>query len=397
MENALPTCQMLFLKGLLLADNSSIDAFWIDTLCIPVEEPHRRLAIKEMRATYQHAAKVIVVDRDVLKTGRGRDFLRSQSLLLSDWMTRLWTLQEGLLADRKLHVAFADGVMQLRNLLRRRNTSEKLEDFLVWEQLFPRLIQDLSLGRSQTGPDDADFLPARSISDALLLITSSMHRRTTTKSPDEAICLATLMDMNLDTFSYQPSLEDVLSRVDSLPQDILFAPGPRSQQQSFGWCAQSFLNSTYVRYKMGSRIARLGNLGILVEQQVTLMDNDAGSRRNVIQTEEAPHHIFIVRSEDGADLLSFRISTDGSLNAQRFAYFADGPLAIVHQPPYLGLSSTEGILVGSIDVAEGVLTSKYISRIHTSTGTVVDLDHAADSRVIYLTGKGTTEKSIWVN
>jgi len=77
--------------------------FWMDTLCIPVgdaERDVRLMAINQMASIYAAAVQVLVLDAELLQcevnTSTATETLAR--IACSAWMTRSWTLQEGVLA-----------------------------------------------------------------------------------------------------------------------------------------------------------------------------------------------------------------------------------------------------------------------------------------------------------
>jgi hypothetical protein len=119
--------------------------FWLDTLCVPMDEEHidvRQQAIDQMDLVYAGASKVLVLDselqqinvekQEILVPRHGLSessgFLkaleapRKKSLLLiaasifrSQWMSRAWTLQEGFLA-RDCVLQLHNGTVEIRHL-----------------------------------------------------------------------------------------------------------------------------------------------------------------------------------------------------------------------------------------------------------------------------------------
>ena len=134
-ENALPKCQLRHLEQLISelpqynqtfssedvpfdervwrdplpyrrlepADQRSDDQpryFWVDTLCVPLE-PHRlrKEAIKNMRAVYSRATRVLVLDSALMQsTMDSCEEEKLARITVSTWIRRLWTLQEAALA-----------------------------------------------------------------------------------------------------------------------------------------------------------------------------------------------------------------------------------------------------------------------------------------------------------
>ena len=97
--------------------NSAPLYFWMDTPCVPpYNKAQRKAAIKNMRAVYNRANRVFVLDADLLVTKGTRNSLSDQEFLAritaSSWVRRYWTLQEALLA-RKLVFELADEAIQI--------------------------------------------------------------------------------------------------------------------------------------------------------------------------------------------------------------------------------------------------------------------------------------------
>jgi len=94
--------------------------FWMDTLCVPVGEAQkdlRRMAILQMRDIYEGADRVLVLDDRVQKLSLTNSPFcdRAVGLIISNWQSRIWTLQEGIMAQQ-LFIQFSDGVCTLREL-----------------------------------------------------------------------------------------------------------------------------------------------------------------------------------------------------------------------------------------------------------------------------------------
>ena len=108
--NSLPRCQIQRLDSLtqeLFSPMSRfvLPALWIDTLCISVHESlrdKRKLAISRMAETYGKADQVLIIDRDLMQASRNCSRTETATrVLCSDWMRRLWTLQEAVLTDNR--------------------------------------------------------------------------------------------------------------------------------------------------------------------------------------------------------------------------------------------------------------------------------------------------------
>ncbi len=101
-ENSLPRCQLRYIQN---AVNELYESrhhpvpFWIDTLCVPLLKPLRKLSIHQMQKIYREADKVLVLDASLecttIDASPEECLTRIQ---VSPWMQRLWTLQEGIFA-----------------------------------------------------------------------------------------------------------------------------------------------------------------------------------------------------------------------------------------------------------------------------------------------------------
>ena len=114
-ENALPSCQVRHLFQLIKAIGPTDTALWIDTISVPINPEYKRVSISRLRAVYSTASSVLVVDRHLQQVGTHWLEMRLQ-LLCSEWMRRLWTLQEGRLASR-LYVQFRYQAVPVAELL----------------------------------------------------------------------------------------------------------------------------------------------------------------------------------------------------------------------------------------------------------------------------------------
>ena len=95
--------------------------FWMDTLAIPVSDkasiaeytPEKFLelkqrAIRQIYHVYNHATRVVVIDKELCQTQSHDPASIIIQVLTSAWMRRLWTLQEAFLS-RRLSIAFKGG------------------------------------------------------------------------------------------------------------------------------------------------------------------------------------------------------------------------------------------------------------------------------------------------
>jgi hypothetical protein len=256
MDVGLPTCQLLRLKRIMLEADCSALGFWLDPICIPTNSSWKRRAIEKMTLVYGLAEKVIVLDRDLLNR-RGSNILRGISILLSDWVTRIWTLQEAVLPGDKLFVAFADGVKHMNTIL---------NDW--WDpEIEPS--KSLVVATGMTVLLESELLMT---GNSLLGIVENFHNRVTTRPEDEALCLAILLDVDVGTLPHAANVTDVLHTLRFVEQDVIFAPGPRSERTGFKWCPATFLSKSRRQVYLTQQIrAPLGEKGIKMKKNVAMI------------------------------------------------------------------------------------------------------------------------------
>ncbi|KAK3847964.1 MAG: hypothetical protein J3R72DRAFT_139202 [Linnemannia gamsii] len=75
---------------------------WIDTLCMPTSKKLREEVVDKLRNIYLDADATLVVDAGLVSTTARTVLDLSLAVLLSDWSSRVWTLQEGVLASKLL-------------------------------------------------------------------------------------------------------------------------------------------------------------------------------------------------------------------------------------------------------------------------------------------------------
>ena len=180
-----------------------------------------------MRETYQSASATLALDEVLLKTGPNL-MERGYRLLLSDWVQRLWPLQEALLAGERLFVAFADKVFNIHAFIK--NLEELSEKPSVYAVIYGALCMSLK----------SSFLIDPQ-ADRLLDVAANLHQRDTTKAEDEPICLATLMDIDPSDLPTKATVADVLQKLETVPEDIIWAYGKRCTRPGFRWSPVSLL------------------------------------------------------------------------------------------------------------------------------------------------------------
>ena len=214
---------------------------WVDTLCVPAR-PHaasctktngvltcRKIAIKRLKETYQNAAKVLVLDWEIERSRTSSPEETLMRILISDWMKRLWTLQEARLASR-LYFQFQDRASRAEDTL----SSLEMSDFQsLWAEIAEHIL-----------PLRGVFNENRD-SRGIVSLWNSFQSRSTSNAGDEAVCLSILLGLDpeqiLDT-SDDDRMRKLFSMLDIFPSQIVFMPGPRINHKGYGWAPTSFLS-----------------------------------------------------------------------------------------------------------------------------------------------------------
>ena len=246
--NSLPKCQLRMLRQRVaeLEDSEDIrssQCLWLDTICVPVNsESARGAAILAMRRTYSEARVVLVLDRGLLSvdvpTSHEETLVR---IFRSNWMTRLWTLQEAAVAPN-LYFQFANQAVDFRDL-RRIVTSEPVYSWAGF--LGHRTSVQLQGVFGITSP-----ARSRNYKYPLAAVWTALRWRNTTRASDAAICVANLIGSDvskvLDTVN-EEKMEAFWSSQSEIPSSILWVNGPRLKSSAFRWAPSSLLNVETLR------------------------------------------------------------------------------------------------------------------------------------------------------
>ncbi|KIX91925.1 uncharacterized protein Z520_12361 [Fonsecaea multimorphosa CBS 102226] len=297
--NALPVCQLkalrtqlqymiltnpeyfddIFPEGLHIHKRAHLERlyFWIDTLCIPVNNLEiRKKAILDMRNVFEAASAVLVKDVELNAQSR---YCPLEELMarvcVSPWCERLWTLQEGALNDRVFVQMSHNEVVPLDDLNEPTRSLVLLSDELLGAETSGSADH---VSASVNGEDDGrsgqlDFaakfgacpsailsmnvLPSSIGSNSILRqrkaelflhILTEVQYRQTSKASDEAICITTLLDAGVEDVLRHDNREKRWTTFLSVVEDVLsarivFTNLPRMALRGYRWAPRSFLNS----------------------------------------------------------------------------------------------------------------------------------------------------------
>jgi hypothetical protein len=236
--NWLPSCQMRRLSQLAEAlypfSSARVEIYlWIDTVCVPRpnttdDADYRKVAIDLLQDTYTNANKVLVIDDQLVRSSSTAPPEETLVRILSSvWMTRMWTLQEGLLA-KKLRFQFKERALDVEDML---SGIMPIFHSSVWLEAH----QFFTLLRS---------LQACTPGVKLRHLWNLLQWRSTSHLSDETICLSILtgkQPSKLLGHSKAGRMKAFLNQVDEVPSDIIFMPGPRLLEDGWKWAPTSFM------------------------------------------------------------------------------------------------------------------------------------------------------------
>jgi hypothetical protein len=278
--NSLLECQLQQVQELVnsaavSADfNGSPRHFWLDTLSVPVGDSKkmndlRHLCIRKMASIYKGAAAVLVLSSTIRKVATtDSDAERGLAFYLANWNSRLWTFQEGMLAE-KLLLQFSDKVLAYD------------------EMAYPQISTSIARGHCVTFPGRAfggtmggfnalrDFLrdglfaklgPREGRRGPLAPIVLEVQFRSTSKRSDETICVGTLIRLQIkrlqdvgetvreeyrqrglqlakipDHELAERRMELFWSMVRVFPREVIFNTHRRLAKEGFRWAPASLL------------------------------------------------------------------------------------------------------------------------------------------------------------
>ena len=352
-QNAIPTCQLKKIYQFVVTAVGAQVALWLDTLCVPVSaryRQYRKVALFKMRETYANATQVLVLDACLQEVGDSIHERRLQ-IVCSEWMRRLWTLQEALLPKpENLLIQFRHNAVPLSSLV-----DESMEEGLseIWHSVEVQSVQLLRRQFPKTATDE----------DHLLVLARSLQRRSTTKAEDEPICLATLMDVPLEQFNNRPSMAQIIGILQIVPQGILFIPGPRMTTPGFRWAPLSFLSqrSSQISHSQANRKedampSTITPRGILVVKPSIFLQNGFTFSRAFIEFAKVA-----IRTNSGVEY-GIRASTDldASCSQLRPRYLSSAAVIFQRRDfPPSELDAMHAVLVSDVKEEGGQMYCHY--------------------------------------
>lgn len=184
------------------------------------------------------------------------------------WFRRLWTLQEGALAQ-EIYFLFRDGAISLDDIRQRYNASlGSIRDRLMMTDIFQEMQGLYAFFREGTHEKSAKlgntavkaYLPteprveytidANVVQADIGILDKSLLYRSVSVAADEPLCIATLMGLPLKHIQ-EASPEERMSllwlclsaKLGGIPTSIIFSQDARMTQAGFRWAPKSFLTT----------------------------------------------------------------------------------------------------------------------------------------------------------
>ena len=252
--------------------------FWMDTLCVPVGKSNvhlRRKAIMQMRKIYEEADRVLVLDNQVQQLSVSSPWCdRVVRLIVSNWQSRIWTLQEGVMAQQ-LFIQFSDGVFALEELQEEEGRRHLITPGVrhsaspeFWHRITTGLSGLLSFDlRFDPEEENADTFAPDALFSTLLFVAK---KRRTSWREDETICLSALIRLDTsplldvqfkiaweelrampkeqwlaeETRVCEERMERFLCMIGRFDKSIIFSELPRLSRDGFRWAPSSFLGQS---------------------------------------------------------------------------------------------------------------------------------------------------------
>lgn len=194
-----------------------------------------------MKDIYKYSRAVLVLDKSLLAVSSSASTLEIYlRLKLSQWMKRLWTLQEGVLGEEVIF-QLLDGTKKLKDL----DTAMVQEEIRLRRNVYSRYSFDSHavLGTFVRVAQRPQHLNYESYAKVL-------QWRSTSKRSDETLCFMIMLGMNDEALKQLLDLGDddytgrmihFLKSLSAIPITVLFQRPPRLSISGYRWAPTSFL------------------------------------------------------------------------------------------------------------------------------------------------------------
>ena len=280
-NSALPLCQVMRLHSLVgkrpysLSGEPRQPAFWIDTLCVPVDpqlKDFRKLAISRFDDTFRHARQVLVLDADLQRSSvRGSRMEIATRIFCSGWMRRLWTLSEAVVAEdtanaSKVDIQFLEGPIEFNAV-----AGKHIKSIYHTEHAIHTIF--------------SAFPQYRTRDKAYKFLARALIYRSTSRLEDEPICLASILGFKSQEIASIARVNTAEERthlmytlMDQIPASILFNRF-KKLSNGFRWAPASLMGATEQRV-LSDKAGRCDAQGLHVHYSGFVTTKCSPSSRN---------------------------------------------------------------------------------------------------------------------
>ncbi|OAA60851.1 HET domain protein [Cordyceps fumosorosea ARSEF 2679] len=219
--NALPHCQVMRIAKAVAELNRTMNEskddpeteyrVWVDTICCPVELEGKAIALERIADVYKNSTHVLILDSsltcmDTTTSDLAEMLLRTFSC--SAWMRRLWTLQEAIL-PKNLCIQFQDKAASAADLMRDLYIEgiKDMRRLRIWHDLLNEFNYLQNFEQASRGLDDSYHRPQ------LVVLQRAIHFRTVSVSSDEPLCIAVLMNLQIEGLTLMTDGQERMARV----------------------------------------------------------------------------------------------------------------------------------------------------------------------------------------
>ncbi|TVY56490.1 hypothetical protein LCER1_G003061 [Lachnellula cervina] len=251
---------------------------WLGTLCCPAQDgPGKTIAIEKIRLVYRRAKHVLVLDLGLMSyDSKSQDWPELLiRIFTSGWMRRLWTLQEGALAQ-SLYFQFADEAVSLQWLMVQMLASVKKSMRHV----------AMSLDISKEFVSLCSFFFPSALTPAgdepdLYTPDYALNFRSVSVATDEPLCIGTLMSLDLHEILQIDPKEERMQKVweliaakkGGIPAETIFLNKKRIDTDGWRWAPMTLLQvemgmqkrETREVHWLGSQMGKIDARGLRVE------------------------------------------------------------------------------------------------------------------------------------
>lgn len=246
-DNALHKCEVTRLFTLIEqipVPDTKTPCLWIDTMCVPVRKKHtdlHALAMMKMKETYVSAAAVLVLDKYLQEVEDDCSTLEAFACVVNfTWMQRLWTLQEGRLS-KQVWFQFAKRSVPLVDIF----SCIPWSPFPATGAYAVHVDITMSYRASKLHRIDEEQEIFKPLYDGLFATRTAVMSRAVSYPSDEALCLAFLMDLNIEHINNTDDarkMETFWELLPILPLSLVFSKAPEKLvTPGFRWAPSTFL------------------------------------------------------------------------------------------------------------------------------------------------------------